>query len=96
MDGDVDTVMVTAQGIGMFYRVTLKNPGTKVQSVKLTNAKTNPSRFTSYRVLVDKTTCGTTAATVAGGQEVVVTCGAGPEYVTGNTVTIETTTSTNL
>jgi len=57
MDDDVNTAMVTAQGIGMFFRVTLKNPGTKVQSVKLTNALTNHGRFQSYRVLVDQTTC---------------------------------------
>jgi hypothetical protein len=96
MDGDVNTAMVTAKGIGMFYRVTLKKTGTKVQSVKLTNAKTNPGRFQSYRVLVGETTCGTTPATVAAGQEVVVTCGTAPDYIKGDTVTIETTTSTEL
>ena len=96
MDGDVNTVMVTAQGVGMFYRVTLKKKGTKVQSVKITNALVNPGRFQSYRVLVDQTTCGTTPATVAAGQEVVVTCGTAPDYIKGDRVTIETTTSTNL
>jgi len=96
MDGDAKTAMVTAEGVGMFYRVTLAKAGTKVQSVKLTNALTNPTRFTSYRVLVDQTTCGTTLATVAAGQEVVVTCGTAPDYIKGGTVTIETTTKTSL
>ena len=53
MDGDVNTVMVTAKGIGMFYKITLKKAGTKVQSVQITNAPTNASRFASYRVRVD-------------------------------------------
>lgn len=96
MDGDVNTIFVTAKGIGMYYKMTLKNPGTKVQSVQITNALVNPDRFTSYRVLVDQTTCGTTAASVGAGQEVAVTCGTAPDYIKGDTVTIETTTSTNL
>ena len=96
MDGDVNTIMVTKEGVGVFYRIVLKNPGTKVQSVKLTNAQDHPSRFQSYRVLVDHTTCGITAATVAAGQEEVVTCGTAPDYIKGNTVTIETTTKTHL
>lgn len=54
MDGDPKTVMVTAQGVGMFYKITLKNPGTKVQSVQITNAETQPARFTKYRVRVDE------------------------------------------
>jgi hypothetical protein len=96
MDGDVNTVMVTAKGIGMFYKITLKKAGTKVQSVQITNAPTNPTRFVSYRVRVDQTTCGTTPATVAAGQEVVVTCGTAPDYIKGDTVTVETTTDTHL
>jgi len=96
MDGDVNTAMVTAQGIGMFYRITLEKAGTKVQSVAITNALVKPGRFTKYRVLVDQTTCGVTAATVGAGEEVVVTCGTAPNYIKGDTVTIETTTNTNL
>jgi hypothetical protein len=67
MDGDPSTVMVTAEGIGMFYEITLKKPGTKVQSVQIRNAATNEGRFVSYRVRVDQTTCGTTPAKVAAG-----------------------------
>jgi hypothetical protein len=96
MDGDVNTVMVTAKGIGMFYKITLKQAGTKVQSVQITNAATNAGRFVSYRVRVDQTTCGITPDEVAAGQEVVVTCGTAPDYIKGDTVTVETTTDTYL
>jgi hypothetical protein len=67
MDGDKSTVMVTDPGFGMFYEITLKEPGTKVQSVQITNASTNEGRFVSYRVRVDQTTCGITPATVGAG-----------------------------
>jgi len=95
MDGDPNTAMVTEPGFGMFFRITLKRP-TKVQAVHITNARVNPTRFQSYRVRVGRTTCGTTAAQVAAGQEVVVPCGKAPDYIRGDTVTIETTTRTNL
>lgn len=103
MDNDACTAYVTVAAVGAKYKVTLKQSNTKVQSVKLTNAKTNAERFTAYRVLVDSTVCGTTKAAApqaatptAAGEEVVVTCGEAPNYVTGSTVTIETTTKTNL
>jgi hypothetical protein len=71
----------------------------KVQSVSITNAQTNPERFDRYRVRVGEKACGFTnkaGVKVAAGKEVVVACGEGPDYIMGDTVTIETTTATHL
>jgi len=96
LDGNVNTYIVTEQGFGMKFVLNLEKAGTKIQSVKLTNAMVKPERFDSYKVLVDKTTCGVTSDSVGLGQEVTVTCGVAPDYVSGQVVTIETTKNTNL
>lgn len=96
MDGDKKTFMVTTKRIGANATFTLKKKNMKVQSVKITNAPTNASRFTSYRVIVDQTTCGTTPAKVLAGQTVIVTCGTGPNYISGSKIRIETSTDTYL
>ena len=96
LDGDLNTYIVTEKGVGMKYSITLAKSGTKVQSVKLTNARVKPERFQSYRVRVDRSTCGVTLDSVGAGQEVTVTCGEAPNYISGSTVTIETTTEAHL
>lgn len=98
-DGDAATFMVTQPGAGMFWEGSLTTRPMKVSQVKLTNApagKGVADAFTLYRVLVDGTACGTTAAKVKAGDQVVVNCGTAPNYISGSKVRVETTTKTNL
>jgi hypothetical protein len=98
-DGDPSTFMVTKAGSGMFWEGDLATRPMKVSQVKLTNApvgKGVASRFTSYRVSIDGTACGTTPAVVKAGEQVVINCGTAPDYVKGSKVKVETTTITNL
>jgi len=68
----------------------------KVQSVRITNANSNPERMSKYRVVVGTKECGITPDSVGAGETIIVTCGVAPEYEIGNTVTIETTTDQHL
>jgi len=98
LDGDTSTAFVTAKGFNVYFTMKLRKT-TKVQSVSITNAQTSPERFDRYRVRVGEKACGFTnkaGVKVAAGKEVVVACGEGPDYIMGDTVTIETTTATHL
>jgi len=90
--------MVTRPGVGMFWEGSLTTAPMKVSQVKLRNAPGSniAGRFESYRVLIDSTACGTTKADVSAGEEVVVSCGEAPNYISGSKVRVETTTNTNL
>jgi hypothetical protein len=96
MDGNKQTYMVTVKGLGMKWTANLKKELMKVQSVRITNANSNTSRFTKYRVSIGSTACGLTPEVVGASETVVVTCGTSPNFLIGSTVTIETTTDTNL
>lgn len=96
MDGNKQTYMVTVRGLGMKWTANLKKENMKVQSVRITNANSNTSRFTKYRVSIGSTACGLTPEVVGSSETVVVTCGTSPNFLIGSTVTIETTTDTHL
>jgi hypothetical protein len=103
-DGDPETYTLTQPGVGVFWSGDLQTDFTemKVSQVKLRNAPApaDASRFTAYRVVIESDNgdkiCGVTKDVVAAGEQVIVTCGTEPNYISGKRVRVETTTNVSL